>query len=88
MAGHEQGLRESDGGAMSADMDSVFQDENDQRQQMDWQDQQAEMMRDQDEIDRVVLNRVRRGETHYVDFLYLANRLGYNLKDLRLGELK
>lgn len=31
---------------MSADMDEVFRDENDQRQRMDWQDQQAEKERD------------------------------------------
>ena len=64
------------------DQNQVFQDENDQRQRMDWQDQQAEMMKDQDEIDRVVLARVRRGETHYGDFLYLAQRLSYSIKDL------
>lgn len=64
------------------DLNQVFQDENDQRQRMDWQDQQAEMMTDQDFADRAVLARVRRGETHYGDFLYLVGRLQNNLNDL------
>ena len=65
-----------------SDMDQVFADENDQRQRMDWQDQQAEMMSDQEFADRAVLTRVRRGETHYGDFLYLVGRLNYNVNDL------
>lgn len=64
---------------MSADKNRVFQDENDQRQRMDWQDQQAEMMTAQENADRVVLDRVRRGETDYGDFLYLVGRLNLNL---------
>lgn len=63
-----------------SDMDHVFQDDNDQRQR--WQDQQADMMSDQEFADRSVLARVRRGETHYGDFLYLVSRLNYNLNDL------
>ena len=65
-----------------SDMNQVFQDENDQRQRMDWQDQQAEMMNDMEYADRVVLARVRRGETHYGDFVYLVGRLNLNLNDM------
>lgn len=65
-----------------SDMDIVFQEENDQRQRMDWQDQQAEMMSDQESADRYVLTRVLRGETHYGDFLYLIGRLNLNLNDM------
>lgn len=65
-----------------SDQNQVFQDENDQRQRMDWQDQQAEMMTTQENADRVVLTRVRRGETHYGDFVYLVGRLNLNLNDL------
>ena len=64
-----------------SDQDRVFQEENDQRQRMDWQDQQ-EMMSAQENVDRVVLDSVRRGETHYGDFLYLVGRLNLNLNDL------
>jgi hypothetical protein len=66
------------------DMDQRFQDEDDpQRQRMDWLDQQAEMMMaDQERLDRAVLTRVRRGETSYVDFLYLVGRLNLNLHDM------
>lgn len=64
------------------DLDQVFQDGDDQRQRMDWQYQQAEMMTDQEYADRAVLARVRKGETHYRDYLYLVGRLGYNLTEL------
>lgn len=67
---------------MSADMDQVFRDENDQRQRMDWQDQQAEMMVDKEYADRLVLGRVRGGTTDYRDFLYLVGRLNINLNDM------
>ena len=35
---------------MSADQDTVFQDENDQRQRMDWEDQQLDLERAKDEL--------------------------------------
>ena len=65
-----------------SDQDRVFQEENDQRQRMDWQDQQAEIMSAQENADRVVLDRVRRGETHYGDFVYLVGRLNLKLNDM------
>lgn len=65
-----------------SDNNQVFQDENDQRQRMDWQDQQQEMMSAQENADRCVLDRVRRGETDYGDFLCLVGRLNLNLNDL------
>lgn len=65
---------------MSADQDLVFQDSDDQRQRMN--DQLAEMMSDQEFADRAVLARVRKGETHYGDFLYLVGRLNYNVNEL------
>ncbi len=44
--------------------------------------EEQEMMSDQELADRSVLARVRRGETHYGDFLYLVGRLNYNVNDL------
>ena len=35
---------------MSADQDQVYQDENDQRQRMDWEDQQLDLERAKDEL--------------------------------------
>lgn len=67
---------------MSADLDQVFQDECDQRQRMDWHDQQAEMMNDQAYADKQILKRVLRGITTYQDYLYLVGRLQYNLIEL------
>ena len=44
--------------------------------------EEQEMMEDIERADRVVLTRVRRGETSYGDFLYLVGRLQLNLNDL------
>ena len=50
----------------------------DRRQMTDEQ----EMMTDQEFADRAVLTRIRRGETHYGDYLYMVGRLNLNLNDL------
>ena len=60
----------------------VFRDENDQRQRMDHEDQQAEMMADQDYADHHVLKNVLHGTTTYRDYLYLVGRLNINLNDM------
>ena len=44
--------------------------------------EEQEMMSEQDQLDRFVLNRVKRGESSYQDFLYLVGRLNLNLNDL------
>ena len=62
------------------DMNQVFQDDDDQRQRMDFQ--HDAIMKDQEFADRAVLLRVDRGETNHADFLYLVGRLNYNVNDL------
>lgn len=68
------------GKAMSRSPEGFFSPDIDlDRRQMT---EEQEMMKDQELADRAVLARVRRGETHYGDFLYLVGRLQYNFNDL------
>ena len=64
------------------DLNHVFQDDDDQRQHMDWLNHLEEMMISQELADRAVLLRIRRGETNNGDYLYMVGRLNYNLNDL------
>lgn len=59
-------------------IDSVLQEMKDKKRAAEVE----ELIVDQELADRHVLHRVKRGETHYGDFLYLVGRLNLNLNDL------